>query len=149
MDRVCVQGLVSAYLVTLICGSRHGVREIKAKGNGYLVEQLLVGWFDFRNMDNWIACRSIGFRLPHWRQCIMKGFPVCNTAVRTRRSTRSDWLITCSGVIFEELIFSRQLRIFSFSKTRRFTYDRLRMRPLNSPYPEADEFTPCSPIISI
>jgi hypothetical protein len=63
---------VSVYVFSDInCGRRHGVREMKAKGNGYLVEQLLVGWFDLRNMDNWIACLSIGIRLLHWRQWIL------------------------------------------------------------------------------
>jgi hypothetical protein len=46
MDRVNVQGLVSSYLVTFICGRRHGVREMKAKGNGYFVEQQAFWWDD-------------------------------------------------------------------------------------------------------
>jgi len=46
MDRICVRGLVSSYLVRIICGRRHGVREMKAKGNGYLVEQQAFWWDD-------------------------------------------------------------------------------------------------------
>ena len=46
MDRVCVQGLVSTYLVTFICGRKYGVREMKAKGSGYLVGQQAFWWDD-------------------------------------------------------------------------------------------------------
>ena len=41
----------------------------------------------------------------------MKRISVCNTAGRTRRSASSDLLITCNGVISEELIDSRQLKL--------------------------------------
>jgi hypothetical protein len=46
MDRACVQGFVSSYLVTFICGRKRGVREMKAKGNGYFVEQQAFWWDD-------------------------------------------------------------------------------------------------------
>ena len=45
------------------------------------------------------------------------------------------WLITCSGVIFEELIFPRQLKFSSYPRTRRLTYDRLRKSPPLLPIP--------------
>jgi hypothetical protein len=45
------------------------------------------------------------------------------------------WLITCSGVVFEELIFPRQLKFSSYPRTRRLTYDRLRKSPPLLPIP--------------
>jgi hypothetical protein len=44
-------------------------------------------------------------------------------------------LITCSGVIFEDLVVPRQLKFSSFSRTRRLKHDRHRKIPPLLPIP--------------